>query len=182
MDRESLRTLVDGGFTLGEIAASFGVHRNTAAQWLREHGLRTQRQQRRDKPGDRAEFDCPRHGHTMFARKAEGGWRCLRCRSEAVTRRRRRVKERLVAEAGGACVLCGYSRCLAALEFHHLEPSRKRFSVAARGVTRSLAEARLEARKCVLLCSNCHAEVEAGVATLQAKHATADHWRESIPG
>jgi IS30 family transposase len=31
------------------------------------------------------------------------------------------------------------------------------------GVTRSFAEAQQEARKCVLLCSNCHAEVEAGM-------------------
>ena len=72
----------------------------------------------------------------------------------------------LVAEAGGACAICAYSRCLAALEFHHLDRSSKSFSVAARGVTRSLAEARVEAGKCVLLCGNCHAEVEAGVTVL----------------
>jgi hypothetical protein len=76
------------------------------------------------------------------------------------------MKEMLVSEAGGACVICGYSRCLAALEFHHLDRTAKRFAVAARGVTRSLAEAREEASKCVLLCSNCHAEVEAGVSSL----------------
>jgi 5-methylcytosine-specific restriction endonuclease McrA len=106
------------------------------------------------------------HGLTTFAHRSEGGWRCLKCRSEAVTRRRKRVKELLVAEAGGACAICGYSRCLAALEFHHLDRRSKRFAVAARGVTRSLAEAREEARKCVLLCGNCHAEVETGVTAL----------------
>jgi hypothetical protein len=76
------------------------------------------------------------------------------------------MKEILVAEAGGACALCGYSRCLAALEFHHRDPAAKRFSVAGRGVTRGMADARQEAQKCVLLCSNCHAEVEAGVRRL----------------
>jgi hypothetical protein len=76
------------------------------------------------------------------------------------------MKAQLVAEAGGACAICGYSRCLAALEFHHLARASKKFAVAARGVTRSLAEARQEANKCVLLCSNCHAEVEAGVTAL----------------
>jgi 5-methylcytosine-specific restriction endonuclease McrA len=103
---------------------------------------------------------------TAFALRAEGGWRCLKCRSEAVTRRRKRVKEILVAEAGGACALCGYSRCLAALEFHHVDPARKRFAVAAGGVTRALETSREEASKCVLLCGNCHAEVEAGVTAL----------------
>jgi hypothetical protein len=76
------------------------------------------------------------------------------------------MKEILVAEAGGCCAICGYERCLAALEFHHVDRASKSFSVAARGVTRSLAEARKEANKCALLCSNCHAEVEAGITSL----------------
>jgi hypothetical protein len=53
---------------------------------------------------------------------------------------------------------------MAALEFHHLTPEEKAFSLSEEGVTRSLARARAEARKCVLLCANCHGEVEAGVA------------------
>ena len=44
----------------------------------------------------------------------------------------------------------------------------KNFSLSHEGVTRSLERAREEARKCVLLCANCHAEVEAGVRVLEA--------------
>jgi hypothetical protein len=33
-------------------------------------------------------------------------------------------------------------------------------------VARSLERCREEARKCVLLCANCHAEVEGGIATV----------------
>ena len=44
----------------------------------------------------------------------------------------------------------------------HLDPERKEFGIALRGVARSLERAREEVRKCVLLCANCHAEVEAG--------------------
>jgi hypothetical protein len=47
------------------------------------------------------------------------------------------------------------------LEFHHLVPSEKSFSLSYRGVARSLEKAKAEASKCVLLCANCHAEVEA---------------------
>jgi hypothetical protein len=72
----------------------------------------------------------------------------------------------LVHEAGGRCRLCGYSRSQAALVFHHVHPARKRFGLARAGASRSLARAREEARKCLLLCANCHAEVEAGVTTL----------------
>jgi hypothetical protein len=38
-------------------------------------------------------------------------------------------------------------------------------------VTRALAKAREEAAKCVLLCANCHAEVEAGIAQLPLRSA-----------
>jgi 5-methylcytosine-specific restriction endonuclease McrA len=159
--------------TVREMAAALGLHPRTVASWLREYGLDTTRGGSRGS-GDRTERHCARHGVTLFTSRADGGWRCLKCRSQAVTRRRRRMKEVLVSEAGGACALCGYSRYLAALEFHHVDPAAKSFAVAGRGLTRSLAQARNEAQKCVLLCSNCHVEVEGGVRTLQAKQVPAD--------
>jgi hypothetical protein len=72
----------------------------------------------------------------------------------------------LVAEFGGRCVLCGYDRHPGALHFHHLDPTEKAFGIGGTGATPSLEKLRQEARKCVLLCANCHAEVEAGVARL----------------
>jgi hypothetical protein len=94
----------------------------------------------------------------------------MRCRVEAVARRRREVRDTLLFEPGGCCAICGYSRCAAALHFHHLDPATKRFNVRG-GHTPSLDRLREEAGKCVLLCSNCHAEVESGVTTLPAKVA-----------
>jgi hypothetical protein len=76
-----------------------------------------------------------------------------------------------VREAGGCCILCGYDRHVGALEFHHLDASQKRMSVSRDGVALSLRAAREEAAKCVLLCSNCHAEVEGGVAVVPARVA-----------
>jgi hypothetical protein len=82
------------------------------------------------------------------------------------------VKATLVSEAGGACQLCGYSRWIGALQFHHVDPAEKEFHIALRGVARSLARARAEAQKCVLLCANCHAEVEGGGVTLPVELAS----------
>jgi cytochrome c553 len=81
---------------------------------------------------------------------------------EAVTRRHRKVRALLIAEAGGRCALCGYDRCPWNLHFHHVDPASKTFSMTmAQG--RSLTAYRAEARKCVLLCANCHGEVEYGL-------------------
>ena len=78
------------------------------------------------------------------------------------------MKALLVQEAGGACCICGYDRTMRALHFHHLEPSQKRHEINAKGAAIALAKLRIEAQKCVLLCSNCHAEVEDGIAFVPA--------------
>lgn len=62
---------------------------------------------------------------------------------------------------GGKCALCGYDRCNSALEFHHINPQEKDFQLSS-GSTRSLNRDFVEARKCILLCSNCHREVHNG--------------------
>jgi hypothetical protein len=80
-----------------------------------------------------------------------------------VTRRRRKLKEILVREAGDRCAACGYDRWVGALQFHHRDGEVKEFGLAARGFTRSLETVRREAAKCILLCANCHSEVEAGI-------------------
>ncbi len=84
------------------------------------------------------------------------------------------MKLALVQAAGGACRICGYDRFPGALQFHHVDPAAKAFAIADRGVARSLERALAEARKCVLLCANCHAEVEAGIATMPTSAPAAD--------
>jgi hypothetical protein len=110
---------------------------------------------------------CRTHGLTEFVLEGRGYYRCKRCRQQRVVEWRRRARLRLIAEAGGACLISGYDRCVGALHFHHLDPETKEFGISRRGFTRSIQKMREEAAKCVLLCSNCHAEVEAGIATLR---------------
>ena len=104
---------------------------------------------------------CSRHGEAIFRRYGDR-WKCRRCVGEAVTRRHRKVRAILVAEAGGRCAICGYDRCEWNLHFHHVAPSTKSFSMTM-GSGKSLAAYRAEAKKCVLLCANCHGEVEMGL-------------------
>jgi hypothetical protein len=174
LTREELAPLVEAGLTLAEMSKWLDRSPSTIRHWIERHGLQQPIQVRREKvlaiarSGERTIVRrCKRHGMTEFALVGSKRQpRCKLCRADAVQRRRRKVKRILVEEAGGRCVLCGYDRCIAALHFHHREPARKAFGLAHRGITRALEEVRREARKCVLLCSNCHAEVEAGVIAL----------------
>lgn len=70
-----------------------------------------------------------------------------------------RRKRELLEIAGGRCSQCGYDRNLAALTWHHLDPTLKRFSLDLRSLSnRSAAEIETEVLKCIVLCANCHAE------------------------
>lgn len=99
---------------------------------------------------------CDKHGYTEFSLRKDGVYRCKKCAADAVQKRRKKLKEELVAYKGGKCEICGYDECIAALEFHHLDPTQKEFGIGANGITRSLESLKKEADKCLLLCCNCH--------------------------
>jgi transposase len=174
--RDRLAELVAAGMTIAEIAEQVGRSKGTVRYWLRAHGLQTLNRRGRRAPSLVRDAKaaglltilrvCRKHGETEFILEGRGHYRCKRCRGEAVARRRRKVKAILVSEAGGRCAICGYDRHARALHFHHVDPAEKRLEINAKGIALSLARLREEAAKCVLLCSNCHAEVEDGVATL----------------
>ena len=58
---------------------------------------------------------------------------------------------------GGKCQKCGYNKCEAALEFHHIDPTNKEMNFSK---MRLVSHQRMieELKKCILLCSNCHRE------------------------
>jgi hypothetical protein len=142
----------------------------TVRHWLRRYGLKTLSPSGARRSPDseaarraglrEARMECASHGETGFVLDGRGYYRSRKCRAEAVSRRRRKMKQILVQEAGGACSRCGYSASMRALHFHHLDPAEKRIELNAKGVALALDTLRAEARKCILLCSNCHAEIE----------------------
>lgn len=178
LERGRLEVLVEAGMTIAEIAAEVGLSKGTVRHWLRRFGLRTKNARGRrpselTRAGKEAglltiQMACATHGESDFILEGRGYYRCRRCRGEAVARRRRKMKSILVAEAGGRCAICGYDRHPGALAFHHLDPLDKRFEINAKGVALSLDTLRAEAKKCVLLCATCHAEVERGAVSLPA--------------
>ena len=188
--REELEGLVELGMSVRQIAAELRRSPTTVRHWLRHHGLKTQpaRYAPRDgAAGAEVMRECQRHGWTWFRRLGSATrYRCAQCAVETVSSRRRRVKEILVAEAGGRCAACGYADFVAVLQFHHVDPATKRFHLGREGVTRSLERARAEARKCVVLCPNCHAEVELGVrelpVTSESSPAQPVSWVAQIDG
>jgi predicted HNH restriction endonuclease len=82
----------------------------------------------------------------------------------AVRKRRQKIRQMAIAAKGAKCEICGYDRCIEALEFHHLNESDKEFGLSEKGYARSWKKVENELSKCVLLCANCHRETHAEVA------------------
>jgi transposase len=183
--KERLEELVDQGGSLNDLSEVLGLSVSTVRHWLQKYGLETsgvgwrsqQTQRAREAGLKHITRNCAHHGTTTFVLEGRGYYRCSKCRREAVSRWRRRTKRRLIEAAGGACVICGYDKHPAALHFHHLDPALKRYTLSRAGHTRKFAEALEEAKKCVLLCANCHAEVERGLTTIPDE-LLRDAWRE----
>lgn len=80
---------------------------------------------------------------------------------------RKKAKEYLAAAFGGSCTICGYNKTITALDYHHIDPTKKEMllSVACSNGT-SWKKIIQEARKCTMVCCRCHREIHAGVTKL----------------
>jgi 5-methylcytosine-specific restriction endonuclease McrA len=85
---------------------------------------------------------------------------------KAVSKRRKKIREMAIDYKGRKCAVCGYNKCIQALEFNHIYSDGKDFGISAKGYTRSWEEVRKELDKCILLCANCHREMHEGITQL----------------
>lgn len=87
--------------------------------------------------------------------------------AKAVKEWRKNTKLKLITCMGSKCQICSYNKCNDALEFHHLDPLEKDFSLGAiRANPKNWETIKKELEKCILLCANCHREVHSGVSIL----------------
>lgn len=77
--------------------------------------------------------------------------------SKSVVNWRKRSKQKLVDYKGGCCEKCGYNKTVAALQFHHLDPNEKDFTIG--GSSYSFERLKIEVDKCIMVCATCHIEI-----------------------
>jgi hypothetical protein len=77
--------------------------------------------------------------------------------------RRRNRKKELIEYLGSKCVMCGYNKSDYSLHFHHVDKSQKEFTISEK-IDRKFSNLKKEVEKCILLCANCHGEVEYDIA------------------
>lgn len=82
---------------------------------------------------------------------------CYDCMPDGVQLTREMFLQKIKEKYGGACKKCGYNKCLKALEFHHIDTSKKDFTISNDHF--KLVDAMEESKKCIMLCANCHREL-----------------------
>ena len=86
---------------------------------------------------------------------------CYDCMPDGQQLKRGDFLAKLKIQRGGTCEKCGYNKCIKALEFHHIDPSQKDFTISNDRF--KLIDAITESKKCVLICANCHREIHDGL-------------------
>ena len=88
-------------------------------------------------------------------------------KTKASIQKYKEKKQQLVNEYKTyGCSICGYDKCLQALDLHHKDPQEKDSSVADLVCKAGIARVEEELSKCVVLCANCHREHHAGLLIL----------------
>lgn len=110
--------------------------------------------------------ECPRcHVHKdaseFYSRRGYEGKSvyCKSCATNQTIERQRAFKQKCINYKGSKCCKCGYDKCPGALEFHHLDPAGKDFSISRIKLTKFDERATNELDKCILVCANCHREI-----------------------
>lgn len=106
---------------------------------------------------------CLKCGNKFFPKKQAKTRRyCYECLPEENfngSHMRKRIKIWALEYAGKQCSCCGYNKCIEALEFHHLDPNEKDFSISDRDILLDWEQIKKELDKCIVVCANCHREI-----------------------
>lgn len=100
-----------------------------------------------------------------FEYNRDKGHQYKTCNSCLVNTRWTKIKHKAVEYLGGACVACGYNKCIKAMDFHHREADHKEFSIGG-NYNRSWEKIKSELDKCTLVCCRCHREHHDGLINL----------------
>jgi hypothetical protein len=168
MNYDIISSLASKGLSIRKIAGELKTSPTNIRYWLKKFNIKTVS---RSETSDYRY--CPRCEteklKTEFYNRRNGKGNsvyCKTCTHDQTIERQKKFKQQCIDYKGGKCVSCGYKKCNNVLEFHHLDPSKKEFSIAHARFTSFNDEVKKELDNCALVCANCHREIHAGFLDL----------------
>lgn len=160
MDKTTLENLVNQGLSQYKIADVLKCSQTRVKYWLLKHNLKTIH----SIPKVKKCVLCGETDLSKFYRHRDGRfrYRCRCCDNKKTIERFRDYKRKAGEYKGGKCLICGYSKCLASLDFHHKCPDKKDPNWKKMR-NWPLEKIKAELDKCDLVCRNCHGEIHSGM-------------------
>lgn len=150
VSKEKLIELVNNGYSRKQVSEELGIGYSTVYKYMSKYNLTF-----KTKAGI-LKHNCNTCGETdpeqfYQSRKIQ----CKKCFNIECGEKLKKQKLRAVEYKGGECQHCGYKKSVAALEFHHKDPTEKDPQWRMGWSWERLQK---EIDKCILLCANCHRE------------------------
>ena len=157
MEKEKLEEYISQGLSTWKIAELCNMSQPNVRYWLTKFNLKTEFTINKNNGNKK----CPKCEQTKplseFYKSTKSSSYCKDCIKNSNKINRQNVKIKAIDYLGGKCSKCGYDKCIAALEFHHLDPNEKdKDYTNYKGSFSDKLKTELD--KCVLLCANCHRE------------------------
>lgn len=166
MNKTELYIKINEDFSISQLAKHFNKSKTTIRYWLKKYDFKTSYKRTRNKKikciictntlsATRVKYcsnKCKQKAHYL---KTKNNPNTYQSQSKRATQR----KLLFVNKLGKGCSKCGYNKNLSALEFHHVDETKKDMSLDSRNLgNHSLKILEKELSKCILLCANCHRE------------------------
>lgn len=157
MNKEEIIKYLNQGYSTWKLAEHFNTTQPNIRYWLKKYDLQTIRKLNFNN-NQRICLTCKstKPQEDFYKRGKKYMCHCKSCFLKNNTTKRLQVKQKCVDYLGGKCSKCGYNKCLAALDFHHVNSSTKDKDYINSRM--SFEKLKIELDKCVLLCANCHRE------------------------
>lgn len=149
--RDEIEILISKGLTKKEISNYLGIGYSTVKKYSKD--IPTLKKNNA--------FKCKICGDSnkenFYDNKSSASYYCKPCWNQKTYKSARdKISSYMNSRGGAKCLICGYNKCTAALEFHHRDPTEKDPSWS---IGWSLPRLKKELDKCDILCANCHREV-----------------------
>lgn len=168
MEKEKLSKLLNQGYSFNKIAKLENKGITTILYWAKKYSL--------VKPvqiNSETHKTCPKCTQKkelkeFYKKRGKDGNSsyCKSCSVEQVLVRTQLFKSKMIEYKGNKCIVCSYDKYQGALEFHHLDPNKKDFTLSHYKMHSFDDKIKKELDKCALVCANCHREIHGGIIIL----------------
>ena len=168
MKKEFLLEKLNQGMSLNQISSETNKSLTSIRHWMKKYSIPSPNKSFKDvgkkdygetRFCPRCEKNCSTSDFYNRRGKENSSVYCKKCTNLQTVERQRNFKKQMVDYKGGKCVKCGYDKCISALEFHHLNPNEKEFTLSHLKNYRFDEIIMNELDKCDLVCANCHREI-----------------------